>query len=78
MSGVIMSHDWTRQASIFGDSEFEIYNNTTRTNDIKKVHNVIGGHARYMLETRKILDDIKSWFFELYKLTAGFIPEQKD
>ena len=31
-----------------------------------------------MLETREVLDDIKTRFFELDELTLGFTPEQKD
>ena len=58
MNGVITSHDWTRWASIYGDSGFEIYENTTKTYAIKEVHSVIGGPARHMLETREVLDDI--------------------
>lgn len=78
MNGVITSHDWTRWASIFGDSGCEIYENTTKTYAIKEVHSIIGGPARHMLETCEVLDDIKTRFFELDELTAGFTPEQKD
>ena len=39
---------------------------------------MIGGPTRYMLETREVLDDIKTRFFELDELTFGFTPEQKD
>ena len=78
MNGVITSHDWTRWASIFGDSGFEIYETTTKTYAIKEIHSVIGGPARHMLETREVLDDIKTRFFELDEMTAGFTPEQKD
>ena len=31
-----------------------------------------------MLETREVLDDIKTRFFELDELTTGFTPEQRD
>ena len=75
---VITSHDWTRWASIFGDNGFEIYETTTKTNAIKEIHSVIGGPARHILETREVLDDIETRFFELDEMTAGFTPEQKD
>lgn len=78
MNGVITSHDWTRWASIFGDSGFEIYENTTKTYAIKEIHCVIGGPARHMLETSEVLDDIKTRFVELDEMTAGFTPKQKD
>ena len=39
---------------------------------------MIGGPTRHMLETREVLDDIKTRFFELDELTFGFTPEQKD
>ena len=50
---------------------------TTKTYDIKDVYRVIGGPARHTLETREVLDDIKTRFFELDELTVGF-TEQKD
>ena len=78
MSGVITSRDWTRWASIFGDSGFEIYETTTKSYAIKEIHGIIGGPAKHMLETREVLDDIKTWFFELDELTLDFTPEQKD
>ena len=78
MNGVITSHDWIRWASIFGDSGFEIYENTTKTYAIKEIHSTIGGPAKHMLETCEVLDDIKTRFFELNELTFGFIPKQKD
>lgn len=31
-----------------------------------------------MLETREVLDDIKTRFFELDELTVGFTPKKKD
>ena len=71
-------HDWIRWASIFGYSGFEIYENTTKTYAIKEIHSAIGGPAKHMLETREVLDDIKTRFFELDELTLGFTPEQKD
>ena len=78
MNGVITSHDWTRWASIFGDSGFEIYKTTTKTYAIKEICSVIGGPAKHMLETREMLDDIITRFFELDELTLDFTPEQKD
>lgn len=78
MSGIITSHDWTRWASIFSDSGFEIYKTTTKSYAIKEIHGVIGGPAKHMLETREVLDDIKTRFFELDELTLDFTPEQKD
>ena len=59
MNGVNTSHDWIRWASIFGDSGFEIYENTTKAYVIKDIHSAIGGPAKYMLETREVLDYIK-------------------
>ena len=44
---------------------------------IKEIHSAISGPAKHMLETRKVLDDIKTQFFELDELTLGFTPEQK-
>ena len=38
---------------------------------------MIGGPARYMLETREVLDDIKTRFVELDELTFGFTPALK-
>lgn len=78
MNGVFTSHDWAKWASIFGDSRFEIYENTNKAYTIKEVQSVIGGPVKHMLETLEVLDDIKTRFFELDELTAGFIPEQKD
>lgn len=79
MSGVITTHDWTKWASIFGDDGgFEIYETTTKTYTSNEIYNVIGGPTRYILETREVLDDIKTRFFELDELTFGFTPEQKD
>ena len=78
MNGVITPNDWTRWASIFGDSGFEIYETTTKTYAIKEIHSVIGGPAKHMLKIREVLDDIKTRVFELDKLTLGFTPEQKD
>ena len=74
----ITSHDWTKWASIFGDSGFEIYETTTKIYAIKEIHSVIGRPARHMLETREVLDDIKTRFFDLDEMTADFTPEQKD
>lgn len=78
MSGVITSYNWTRWASIFGNSGFEIYKNTTKTYTIKEIYNVIGRFAKHILKIYKALDNIKTWFFELDKLMASFIPKQKD
>ena len=78
MNRVITPNDWTRWASIFGDSGFEIYETTTKTYAIKEIHSVIGGPAKHMLKIREVLDDIKTRVFELDKLTLGFTPEQKD
>ena len=44
----------------------------------KKVHSVIGGPARRMLEAREVLDDIETRVFKLDELTVGFTPDQKD
>ena len=78
MGGVITTHDWTKWASIFGeDGGFEIYETTTKTYASNEIYSVIGGPARHMLETREVLDDIKTRFFELDELTFGFTP-QKD
>ena len=68
MNGIITSHDWTRWASIFGNSGFEIY----KTTAIKQIRSVIVGPAKHMLETREMLDDIKTRFFQLDELTLGF------
>ena len=79
MSGVIITHNWTKWASIFGDDDrFEIYETTTKTYTSNKIYNMIGGPTRHMLETREVLDDIKTRSFELDELTFGFTPEQKD
>ena len=78
MNGVITFHDWARWASTFGDSGFEIYETTTKTYAIKEIHSIIGGPARHILETREVLDDIKTRFFELDELTVSFTPEEKD
>ena len=78
MSGVITSHDWTKWASIFVDGGFEIYKTTTKTYTSNEIYSVIGGPARHMLENREVLDDIKTRFFELNKLTFGFTLAQKD
>ena len=79
MSVVITSHDWTKWASIFGDDGgFEIYKTTTKTYTFNEIYSVIGGPAKHMLETRKVLDDIETRFFELDELTFGFTSAQKD
>lgn len=39
---------------------------------------MIGGHTRHMLELREVLGDINTCFFELDKLTIGFMLEQED
>lgn len=39
---------------------------------------MIGELTRYMVETCEVLDNIKTCFFELDKLTLGFTIEQKD
>ena len=75
MRGVITSHDWTKWASIFGDDGgFEIYETSTKTYRSNERYTVVAGPARQMLETREVLDDIKTRFFELDELTFGFHP----
>ena len=56
----------------------EIYKNTTKTYVIKEIYSAIGGPAKHMLETREVLDEIKTRLIELDELTLGFTPEQKD
>ena len=45
---------------------------------IKEIHSLICRLAKYVLETREVLDDIKIRFSELVELTLSFTPEQKD
>lgn len=78
MNSIIISYDETKQASIFGNNEFEIYKNTTKTHTIKKIYSIIGGLAKNILKIYKILNNIKTRFFELNKLATGFTPKQKD
>lgn len=78
MNNVNISYDQIKWASIFGGNRFEIYKNTTKTYAIKEIHNAIGGPEKNMVQTLEMLDDIKTRFFELDKLTFSFIFEQKD
>lgn len=55
-----------------------MYGLVHQTYAIKEIYRVIGRLAKYMLETREVLDDIKTRFFDLLELTLDFIPEQKD
>lgn len=51
---------------------------TTKIFAIKEIHSVIDRTAKHMLETSEVLDDTKTWFFELDELSLGFTPEHKD
>ena len=65
MNACIKQHDWTRWASMFEDSGFEIYESTIKIYAVNEIHEVIGGPARHVLEMREVLDDIKAKFYEL-------------
>lgn len=78
MNNVNTSYDQIRWANIFDGSRFEIYKNTTKTYVIKEIYNAIGGPEKNILKTLEILDNIKTRFFKLNKLTFSFIFEQKD
>lgn len=45
---------------------------------IKEIYSAIGELAKQMLEIHEVLNNIKFRFFELNKLTFGFISKQKD
>lgn len=78
MSKVIISYNWIKRANIIIDnSKFKIYGSISKTYISNKIYNIIKV-TRLILKIWKILDNIKSCFFEFDELIFGFIARQKD
>ena len=77
MHDVITPHDWERWAFMFEDGGMEIYESTTKTYAVNEIHDAIGGPSRQQLEVREVLEQVKTRYFELQNLTAGFEEDQK-
>ena len=50
MNACVTQHDWTRWASMFEDSGFEIYETTIRTYAVAEIHEVIEEPVKHVLK----------------------------
>ena len=62
---------------MFEDGGMEIYESTIKTYAVNEIHEAIGGFSRQQLEVREVLEQVKTRYFELQNLTAGFEEDQK-
>ena len=56
---------------------WSVYEGTTRTYQIREIHDVIDGPSRQMLQVREVLDNIKSKFYKFEELTSTMDEEVK-
>lgn len=63
---------------MFEDGSFEIYESTTKTYAVDEIYETIGGPSRHALETREVLDHVKTHFYEIEELTADWDSERRD
>ena len=71
MSHAFSNSDWARWAYMFEEGGFEIYESTTKEYVIKDVYEEPDGPSKHMLEVCKVLDEIKTKFYELEENTAS-------
>ena len=72
------SIDWAWWAVLFEDGGFEIYEATTKTYVENKIYNTIGGPDQGSLMMRKILDHVKTRYYEMSEYMAEWTKEEKD
>ena len=62
---------------MFEDSDFEIYEATTKTYVENEIYDTTGGPDRGSLIMRKILDHVKTRYYEMSEYMAGWTQEEK-
>lgn len=50
---------------MFEDSDFEIYESTTKTYAINEIHEIIESFSKHVLKMKKVLNNIKVRFYEI-------------
>lgn len=50
---------------MFKDSDFKIYELTTKIYAINEIHEIINGFSKHVLKMRKMLNNIKIKFYEI-------------
>lgn len=53
---------------MFKDSNFKIYEFIIKTYTIKKIYEIIENSSKHMLKIRKVLNNIKIKFYEIFEL----------
>ncbi len=72
------STDWARWAALFEDGGFEIYEAMTKTYIENEIYDTIGGPDRGSLMMRKILDHVKTRYYEMSEYMAEWTQGEKD